>query len=263
MKADIYNNKGKKLTTKIELNDKVFSITPNDHSVYLAIKSELASKRQGTSSSKTRSEVRGGGAKPWKQKGTGRSRVGSSRNPSRVHGGSAFGPKPRDYDLKVNKKVKLLAKRSVLSSKVKSDSYKIIDNLDLNVNFNSGDIINTISNYKHIPFFKYHNHIKSLQKFNLYSQEVSLYYLSEIFKPFFLIILCFVVMSFSSKFKKNENFFKVLFYSILIGFLFFSFNEILTALTIANYISFLFAYATLILISLVIGLYQSINIEVN
>ena len=128
MKADIYNNKGKKLTTKIELNDKVFSITPNDHSVYLAIKSELASKRQGTSSSKTRSEVRGGGAKPWKQKGTGRSRVGSSRNPSRVHGGSAFGPKPRDYNLKVNKKVKLLAKRSILSSKVKSDLYKIIDN---------------------------------------------------------------------------------------------------------------------------------------
>ena len=144
-----------------------------------------------------------------------------------------------------------------------TENDKIIDNLDLNVNFNSGDIINTISNYKHIPFFKYHNHIKSLQKFNLYSQEVSLYYLSEIFKPFFLIILCFVVMSFSSKFKKNENFFKVLFYSILIGFLFFSFNEILTALTIANYISFLFAYATLILISLVIGLYQSINIEVN
>ena len=131
MKADIYNNKGKKLTTKIELNDKVFSITPNDHSVYLAIKSELASKRQGTSSSKTRSEVRGGGAKPWKQKGTGRSRVGSSRNPSRVHGGSAFGPKPRDYDLKVNKKVKLLAKRSILSSKVKSDLYKIIDDFNL------------------------------------------------------------------------------------------------------------------------------------
>ena len=129
MKADIYNKKGKKLTTKIELNDKVFSVKPNEHTIYLTIKSELASKRQGTSSSKTRAEVRGGGAKPWKQKGTGRSRVGSSRNPSRVHGGSAFGPKPRDYNLKVNKKVKLLAKRSALSSKIKSNLYKIVDDL--------------------------------------------------------------------------------------------------------------------------------------
>ena len=131
MKADIYNKEGKKLTTKIELNDKVFAIKPNDHSIYLAVKSELASKRQGTSSSRTRAEVRGGGAKPWKQKGTGRARIGSSRNPSRVHGGSAFGPKPRDYNLKVNKKVKLLAKRSVLSSKIKSNLYKIIDDFKI------------------------------------------------------------------------------------------------------------------------------------
>ena len=131
MKADIYNKQGKKLTTKIELNDKVFSIKPNNHTVYLTIKSELASKRQGTSSSRTRAEVRGGGAKPWKQKGTGRARVGSSRNPSRVHGGSAFGPKPRDYNLKVNKKVKLLAKRSVLSAKIKSNLYKIIDDFKI------------------------------------------------------------------------------------------------------------------------------------
>ena len=131
MKADIYNKQGKKLTTKIELNDKVFSIKPNDHTVYLTVKSELASKRQGTSSSRTRAEVRGGGAKPWKQKGTGRARVGSSRNPSRVHGGSAFGQKQRDYNLKVNKKVKLLAKRSVLSTKIKSNLYKIIDDFKI------------------------------------------------------------------------------------------------------------------------------------
>ena len=131
MKVDIYNNKGKKLTKKIELNDKVFSIEPSDHSIYLTVKSELAAKRQGTSSSRTRAEVRGGGAKPWKQKGTGRARVGSTRNPSRVHGGSAFGPKPRDYNLKVNKKVRLLAKRSILSSKIKSNSYKIIDNFKM------------------------------------------------------------------------------------------------------------------------------------
>ena len=121
----------------------------------------------------------------------------------------------------------------------------------------------TISNYRHIPFYKYNKHIKSLKKFNLYSQKVSLFYFSEIFKPFFLIILGFVVMSFASKFKKNENFFKVLFFSISIGFTFFICNEILTALTVANYISFLFAYSILTLLSLFIGLYQSINIEVN
>ncbi|MBI45126.1 MAG: 50S ribosomal protein L4 [Candidatus Marinimicrobia bacterium] len=131
MKVDIYNNKGKKLTKKIELDDKVFSIKPSDHSIYLTVKSELAAKRQGTSSSRTRAEVRGGGAKPWKQKGTGRARIGSTRNPSRVHGGSAFGPKPRDYNLKVNKKVRLLAKRSILSSKIKSNSYKIIDDFKM------------------------------------------------------------------------------------------------------------------------------------
>ena len=131
MKVDIYSKAGKKLSSKIDLNDKVFSIKPNEHTIYLAVKSELASKRQGTSSSKTRSEVRGGGAKPWKQKGTGRARVGSTRNPSRVHGGSAFGPKPRDYDFKVNKKVKLLARKSALSTKIKSNLFKVVDDLSL------------------------------------------------------------------------------------------------------------------------------------
>ena len=104
MKVDIFNQSGKKITQKVELNSKVFSIKPNNHSIYLTVKSELAAKRQGTSSSKTRAEVRGGGVKPWKQKGTGRARVGSTRNPSRVHGGTVFGPKPHSYDLKVNKK---------------------------------------------------------------------------------------------------------------------------------------------------------------
>ena len=146
---------------------------------------------------------------------------------------------------------------------INSEESMNINNIDINVNFNKYDIVNSISNYKHIPFFKYNQHVKSLKKFNLYSQEVSLFYFSEIFKPFFLIILGFVVMGFASKFKRYENFFKVLFISISIGFAFFVCNEILTALTIANYISFLFAYATLTLISLVIGLYQSINIEVN
>ena len=134
MKADIYNKKGKKLPSKIELNDEVFSIKPNKHTIYLAVKSELAAKRQGTSSSKTRAEVKGGGAKPWKQKGTGRARVGSSRNPSRVHGGSAFGPKPRDYNIRLNKKVRLLARKSALSEKIKSKFFKIVDSLSMETN---------------------------------------------------------------------------------------------------------------------------------
>jgi large subunit ribosomal protein L4 len=131
MKVDLFNQNGKKISKGIDLNDKVFSVKPNEHTIYLAVKSELAAKRQGTSSSKTRSEVSGGGAKPWKQKGTGRARVGSTRNPSRVHGGSAFGPEPRIYDLKVNKKVKNLARKSALSIKIKSNSFKVVDDLIL------------------------------------------------------------------------------------------------------------------------------------
>lgn len=130
MKVDLYNIKGEK-KTKIDLNNKVFSIEPNEHTIYLAVKSELAAKRQGTSSSKTRGEVRGGGAKPWKQKGTGRARIGSTRNPSRVHGGSAFGPEPRNYNDKVNKKVKSIARNSAISKKVKSNLFKIVDDLSL------------------------------------------------------------------------------------------------------------------------------------
>ena len=130
MKVDLYNKKGEK-KTKINLNDKVFSVEPNEHTIYLAVKSELAAKRQGTSSSKTRGEVRGGGTKPWKQKGTGRARAGSTRNPSRVHGGSAFGPEPRKYNDKVNKKVKSIARNSAISQKIKSNLFKIVDDLSL------------------------------------------------------------------------------------------------------------------------------------
>ena len=127
MKVDLYNIAGSKTSKKTDLNDKVFKIKPNQHSIYLTVKSELASRRQGTSSSKTRSEVRGGGAKPWKQKGTGRARIGSTRNPSRVHGGTAFGPRPHKFSVKVNKKVRTLAKKSALSIKIASDAYKVLD----------------------------------------------------------------------------------------------------------------------------------------
>jgi large subunit ribosomal protein L4 len=131
MKLDIYNQKGNKLSSKVELNKEVFGINPNEHCVYLSIKSELASKRQGTSKSKSKSEVRGTGSKPYKQKGTGRARVGIIRNPSRVSGGTAFGPEPRNYTLKINKKVRALAKKSILSDKVLSKSLMIIDKIEL------------------------------------------------------------------------------------------------------------------------------------
>lgn len=143
MKFDIYKKNGKKHSTKIELNDSIFKIVPNQHCIYLAVKSELAAKRQGTSSSKTRSEVRGGGRKPYKQKGTGNARVGSTRNPARVHGGAAFGPKPRTYNMKINKKVRTLARKSALSLKLSNDSFKIVDDLNMD-QIKTKEFINTL-----------------------------------------------------------------------------------------------------------------------
>jgi len=134
MDYKLYNINGSESSKKFKLNKEVYGIKPNEHCIYLTVKSEMAAIRQGTSSSKTRAEVRGGGVKPWKQKGTGRARVGSTRNPSRVHGGVAFGPKPRKYILKVNKKVKKVAKRSVLSQKLSEKKLIIIENF----NFDSG-----------------------------------------------------------------------------------------------------------------------------
>ena len=131
MEYKLYNISGSETSDKLKLNKDVFGIEPNSHCVYLTLKSELASMRQGTSSSKTRAEVSGGGVKPWKQKGTGRARAGSIRNPSRVHGGVAFGPKPRKYSLKINKKVKKLAKQSVLSQKLLDKKLIIIDDFSI------------------------------------------------------------------------------------------------------------------------------------
>ena len=113
-----------------ELNDKVFAEDINEHVVHQVITSQLAAKRRGTASTKTRSEVRGGGRKPWRQKGTGRARHGTIRSPLWVGGGITFGPKPRSYEKKVNKKMKRLALRSILTDKVKNDQLKIIDELD-------------------------------------------------------------------------------------------------------------------------------------
>ena len=145
MKVDLYNRSGKKSSTKVELSNKVFKVDPNEHCIYLAIKSELAANRQGTSSSKTRSEVSGGGRKPYKQKGTGNARVGSTRNPARVHGGSAFGPKPRTYDLKINKKVRSVARRSALSIKIANDTFRVLDDLKMN-EIKTKNFIKTLEN---------------------------------------------------------------------------------------------------------------------
>ncbi|MAV64130.1 MAG: 50S ribosomal protein L4 [Candidatus Marinimicrobia bacterium] len=131
MKIDVYNQQGKKLDKKADLNKAVFGIKPNDHSIYLAIKEERSSGRHGTSKSKSKSEVKGSGAKPWKQKGTGRARIGLIRNPSRVGGGTTFGPSPRFYSMKINRKVKALARRSILSHKVLSKSLVVLDKLSM------------------------------------------------------------------------------------------------------------------------------------
>ena len=116
-KMDLYNVSGK-VVGNIELNDEVFNAEINTDAMYLAVESYLANQRQGTQSTKTRSEVSGGGVKPWKQKGTGRARQGSIRAPQWIKGGIALGPKPRTYTIKLNKKVKRVALRSALSSKV-------------------------------------------------------------------------------------------------------------------------------------------------
>jgi len=129
MKLDVYQKSGKKSTKQVALLAEVFGVDPNEHSIYLTVSSEMAAMRQGTHSSKTKGEVRGTGAKPWRQKGTGRSRIGYIRNPSRVHGSKAFGPKPHKYEKKVNRKVKILARKSILSQKVLDNNLLVIDEL--------------------------------------------------------------------------------------------------------------------------------------
>ena len=115
----------------IDLKDEIFNIEVNEHAVYEVVKNQLANKRQGTQSAKTRSEVRGGGRKPWRQKGTGRARHGSNRSPIWTGGGVTFAPKPRDYSYSVPKKVKRLALKSVLTSKVQDEEIIVLDKLEM------------------------------------------------------------------------------------------------------------------------------------
>ncbi len=130
-KVNVYDMTGK-VVGDIELNDAVFGIEPNTAVMHEAVKNYLANQRQGTQSTLTRAEVRGGGRKPWRQKGTGRARQGSTRAPQWTHGGVALGPKPRDYGYHMNKKTRQLAIKSALSAKAAAGNVMVVDNLDLN-----------------------------------------------------------------------------------------------------------------------------------
>jgi large subunit ribosomal protein L4 len=125
----LYDMRGSQVG-EIELNNDVFGIEPNEAVLYDFVKMQLANKRVGTASTKTRAEVSGGGRKPWRQKGTGRARVGSSRNPIWRKGGIAFGPKPRDYSYRLPRKVRRLAMKSALSSKVKEQNIIVVNELN-------------------------------------------------------------------------------------------------------------------------------------
>lgn len=129
-KVNVYDMTGK-VVGDIELNDAVFGIEPNTAVMHETVKNYLANQRQGTQSTLTRAEVRGGGRKPWRQKGTGRARQGSTRAPQWTHGGIALGPKPRDYGYHMNKKSKQLAIRSALSAKAAAGNVMVVENLDL------------------------------------------------------------------------------------------------------------------------------------
>ena len=128
MKFDVLDKSGKKVSD-VELSDAVFGITPNEKVMHAAVVNFLANQRQGTQSTKTRAEVSGGGRKPWRQKGTGHARQGSTRAPQWTHGGVALGPKPRDYSYTLNKKVKRLAIKSALSDKAANGNLIIVDSL--------------------------------------------------------------------------------------------------------------------------------------
>ncbi|MDO5337045.1 MAG: 50S ribosomal protein L4 [Eubacteriales bacterium] len=127
----VYNMEGNEVGT-MELNDAVFGVEINEHLVHMAVVRQLANNRQGTQKAKTRSEVSGGGRKPWRQKGTGHARQGSTRAPQWTGGGVVFAPVPRDYEIKMNKKERRAALKSVLTSKVQDNQFIVVDDLSLN-----------------------------------------------------------------------------------------------------------------------------------
>ena len=145
-KVDVYNVDGKKLKS-IDLKEEVFGIKPNEAIVHSVLVNYLANQRQGTQSTKTRSEVRGGGKKPWRQKGTGRARQGSIRAPQWIKGGIALGPKPRSYKYTVNKKERRLAIKSLLSSKVLENELTVVDAFNFD-SIKTKQMVNALTNLK-------------------------------------------------------------------------------------------------------------------
>lgn len=142
----VYNMEGKEVGT-IELNDAVFGVEINEHLVHMAVVHQLANKRQGTQKAKTRSEVSGGGRKPWRQKGTGHARQGSTRAPQWKGGGVVFAPTPRDYSFKMNKKEKRAALKSALTSRVQENKLIVLDELKLN-EIKTKAMVNVLNNLK-------------------------------------------------------------------------------------------------------------------
>ena len=145
-KIDVYSIEGKKVK-EVELKDEIFGIVPNEAVVHSVLVNFLANQRQGTQNTKTRSEVRGGGKKPWRQKGTGRARQGSIRAPQWIKGGIALGPKPRSYYYTVNKKERQLAVKSVLSSKVLENTLVVVDSLDMK-EIKTKEMVKVLNNLK-------------------------------------------------------------------------------------------------------------------
>ena len=142
--VSVYNIEGK-VVGDMELNDAVFGVEVNTHLVHQAVVLQLANKRQGTQSAKTRSEVSGGGRKPWRQKGTGHARQGSTRSPQWTGGGIVFAPKPRDYSFKMNKKEKNLALKSVLTTKVAENKFIVVDGLSFD-EIKTKNMVNVLKN---------------------------------------------------------------------------------------------------------------------
>ena len=143
---DVYNIEGKKVDS-VNLSEEIFGIEPNEAVVHSVLVNFLANQRQGTQSTKTRAEVRGGGRKPWRQKGTGRARQGSIRAPQWIKGGIALGPKPRSYKYTVNKKERALAVRSVLSSKVLENELTVVDTFAFDT-IKTKQVVNALNNLK-------------------------------------------------------------------------------------------------------------------
>ena len=144
--VSVFNMEGKEVGT-MDLNDSIFAAPVNEHLVHMAVVLQLANKRQGTQSAKTRSEVSGGGKKPWRQKGTGHARQGSTRSPQWTGGGVVFAPKPRDYSFKMNKKEKAAAIKSVLTSKVNDNKFIVVDEFKMD-DFKTKKMVEVLNNLK-------------------------------------------------------------------------------------------------------------------